>query len=149
MDVSGRELNSGMPLGGIGAGAIEFFPDLTIGNVTIMNNWLNPIKVVRGFHVVLLEDEPLFLQLNPGKHVEVKPRYRHVDRINVEAQYPRIRYVFTGLPISEVEFYTPIVKGNVKDSSLPLIVARVRAVSVFMVVCGVYFSLMAKSRLDL
>jgi len=126
MDVSGRELNSGMPLGGIGAGAIEFFPDLTIGNVTIMNNWLNPIKVVRGFHVVLLEDEPLFLQLNPGKHVEVKPRYRHVDRINVEAQYPRIRYVFTGLPISEVEFYTPIVKGNVKDSSLPLIVARVR-----------------------
>jgi Predicted bile acid beta-glucosidase len=46
MDVSGRELNSGMPLGGIGAGAIEFFPDLTIGNVTIMNNWLNPLKLL-------------------------------------------------------------------------------------------------------
>ncbi|MGC8569776.1 MAG: GH116 family glycosyl hydrolase [Caldivirga sp.] len=126
MIISGRNLNSGLPLGGIGAGAIEFFPDLTIGNVTIMNNWLNPIKVIRGFHIVLLGEEPLFLQSNPGKNVEVKPQYRHVDNIEVEAQYPRIKYKFANLPISEIEFYTPIIKGDVKNSSLPLIIVRVK-----------------------
>lgn len=127
MIISGDvELSNGIPLGGIGAGAIEFFPDLTIGNVTIMNNWLNPIRVVRGFHIVLLDDEPLFLQTNPGRYVEVKPRYRHVDRVTVDAQYPRIRYIYSGIPISEIEAYTPIIRGNIKDSSLPLIMIRIK-----------------------
>jgi uncharacterized protein (DUF608 family) len=116
----------GLPLGGLGTGKLEFLPDLTLGELTIMNNWTFPLRNVNGFHVVLAEGEPLFLQLSPFKWVEEPPPARSVREVVVEALFPRVKYSFPGLPVDEVEVYSPLVPGSLKDSSLPLVFIRVR-----------------------
>ena len=42
-------LRSGLPLGGIGAGTLELFPDGTRGAFTGLNNWENPLGQLHNF----------------------------------------------------------------------------------------------------
>ncbi len=116
----------GVPLGGIGTGKINFYRDLTIGEITIMNNWSNPLKVIRGFHIVYyMKDDPIFLQLNPAKNIESPPPYTHIKDFDVEVEYPKISYYIPLQDVSKVEVYSILVKDNVKDSSIPAIKIRV------------------------
>ncbi|TRM81092.1 hypothetical protein DJ522_08090, partial [Sulfolobus sp. F3] len=118
----------GVPLGGIGTGKINFYRDLTIGDITIMNNWSNPLKVVRGFHIVYyMRDNPVFLQLNPGKNIESPPPYTHIKDFDVEVEYPKISYYIPLQDVSKVEVYSILIKDNVKDSAIPAIKIRVIA----------------------
>ncbi|MEM3351105.1 MAG: hypothetical protein QXZ23_12675 [Saccharolobus sp.] len=81
----------GVPLGAIGTGKINFYPDLTIGDITIANNWTNPIKIVRGFHIVYYDNkEPIFLQTNPGKNIESPPKYNQIKELKVNVEFPKI-----------------------------------------------------------
>lgn len=114
-----------VPLGGIGAGYIAFYPDLTIERIAIFNNWASPEKIVRGFHLVLLGERPIFLQGNPGRNVESPPAYEVAEIASVDAEWPRMKYVFNS-PVREVEVYVPIRAGDLKNSSLPLIYIRAR-----------------------
>jgi len=114
-----------IPIGGIGAGYAAFDADLTIDRLAMFNDWSNPMRVVRGFHLVLLGEEPLFLQGNPGRNVETPPRYSRAKIVDVDAVWPKIKYAFEG-PIKEVEIYSPIIPRDLRSSSLPLIYFKIR-----------------------
>ena len=121
----------GVPLGGLGTGKVSFYPDLTIGDLTIMNNWMNPLNPVRGFHIVLLTDQgPVFMQANPGRWVEDKPNYRTVGEVVMDAEFPKVRYVLRN-PDAIFEFYAPLIPGDLKNSSIPAIVLRIRGNGLF------------------
>ncbi|MFB6491378.1 MAG: GH116 family glycosyl hydrolase [Thermoproteus sp. AZ2] len=114
-----------IPLGGIGAGYIAFYPDLTIERAALFNNWSSPLRAIRGFHIVLLSEEPVFLQGEPGRWVESPPNYKRAAPVDVDAEWPRTRYIFDA-PIKEVEVYSPIIAGDLKNSSLPLIYFKLK-----------------------
>lgn len=117
----------GVPLGAIGTGKINFYPDLTIGDITIANNWTNPIKIVRGFHIVYYANkEPIFLQTNPGKNIESPPKYNQIKELKVNVEFPKITYNLNLPKISEIQVYSILVKDNLKDSSIPAIKFKIK-----------------------
>ncbi|WP_338604389.1 GH116 family glycosyl hydrolase [Sulfolobus tengchongensis] len=114
----------GVPLGAIGTGKINFYPDLTIDDITIMNNWSNPLRRIRGFHIVTFMDkEPIFLQTNPGKNVETPPRYTYVKELEMNVEFPVIRYLS---PLADIEVYSILIKNDIKNSSLPVIKFKIK-----------------------
>ncbi|BCU70026.1 GH116 family glycosyl hydrolase [Stygiolobus caldivivus] len=114
----------GVPIGSIGTGKIDFFKGLTIGNITILNNWSRPLKTVRGFHIVDLSTRT-FLQLDPAKSSEVKPTVRTPKEVRADAFFPEVEYKIKD-PDFTIKVYSPFVPGDLKDSSLPVIVFEVR-----------------------
>ena len=116
--------DQGVPIGSIGAGKIDFFPDLSIGNATIMNNWSNPLRIIRGFHIIDLSTGT-FLQQNPFKNSEVKATTKTPTEIVAKAIFPEVFYE-TSNPDFSIHIYSPFVPGNLRDSSLPAIIIEVR-----------------------
>ena len=114
----------GVPIGSMGTGKIDFFKDLTIGNVTIMNNWSNPLKYVRGFHIVDLSTNT-FLQGNPAKYSEVKYKVKTPKEIEADALFPEVTYEIKE-PDFTIRIFSPFIPGNLKDSSLPVIIFEVK-----------------------
>lgn len=114
----------GVPIGSIGCGKIDFFPDLSIGNLTIRNNWSNPLKIVRGFHIIDLSTGT-FLQLNPLKYSDIKYEVKTPKSIEADALFPKVTYYIKD-PNFTITVYSPFVPRNLKDSSLPVIVFDVK-----------------------
>lgn len=124
-----KDDNKGIPIGAIGTGKIDFFRDLTIGNMTIMNNWTRPFNRVRGFHIVdVTHKEPLFLQLRPEKNVETPTKYNKVKEIYADVTFPKITYTInderTG--IKTIEVSSLLIPKDLKNSSLPVIFIKVK-----------------------
>ncbi|ADX86576.1 glycoside hydrolase family 116 protein [Saccharolobus islandicus] len=114
----------GVPLGGIGTGKINFYPDLTIDDITILNNWSNPLRRIRGFHILtFLDGEPIFLQTNPGKNVETPPRYTYIKDMEMSVEFPVIKY---STPLAEIEVYSILRKNDIKNSSLPALKFKIK-----------------------
>lgn len=113
----GKEVRCGMPLGGIGAGKIEIARDGSFRNITTNNNIDTPFyhpdlcfmaASVNG-HARILRDEPA-VGLTP------------VEKIDFNARYPIAQMTFTDkawpIPIA-LTAWSPIIPGNINDSSLP------------------------------
>lgn len=133
---SGCELNSGVPLGGIGAGKIEIFPDGTLANFTHQNNWDNPIgrtsdlnhidaRVGHHFAVWASERaegaEPVACLLQTA---DVAGLLR-VERIEYRGEYPfaTLDYIDSALPLQvRLEAFSPIAPGNLELSAMPVAV---------------------------
>ncbi len=96
----------GMPLGGIGAGKIDFFTELGVGGITFMNNWSEPLNI-SGFHVASLKESPTFLDNIPSKR----------------ALFPEIEYEGGGYHLTA---YSPLIAGDIKNSSLPVVFIKVK-----------------------
>ncbi|NON63234.1 GH116 family glycosyl hydrolase [Acidianus sp. RZ1] len=110
-----------IPIGSIGTGKMNFTPDFTITDITVLNNWANPLDI-RGFHVVRLDDQPIFLQNNPGERIEEPPKYI-TKKVKFDALFPRVTY---SSPDFSVEVFSPLIPGNLKDSSLPVIFFKIK-----------------------
>ncbi|MBB5254514.1 hypothetical protein D1869_13690 [Sulfurisphaera ohwakuensis] len=119
-------MDNGIPLGGLGTGKIEFFPDLTIGNITIMNNWGKPLRNIRGFHIV---KDGIFLQTDPGRNVASPPEYKKVKEIKVMEKFPLIEYEIPEVN-AKITVYS-IINKDLKESSLPAVVIKIRGNGVF------------------
>ena len=119
----------GVPVGALGTGKVDFFSDLSIGNVTIANNWSRPLRTPRGFHLVELESGT-FIQGDPLKYSEFKYSVPTPKSIEAEALYPEVRYTVKG-PDVQVRVFTPFVPGDLVRSSVPAIVVEVRGRGTF------------------
>jgi len=131
-----HKLGSGVPLGGIGAGKIEIFPDGTLSNFTHQNNWENPTGITGGLNHVdarvghhfavwtsrsVLGSDPVALLL----HTEDIAGLPHVREIEYSGEYPfaKLNYIDPALPIEvRLEAFSPVVPGNLKMSAMPVAV---------------------------
>ncbi|MCY0860666.1 MAG: GH116 family glycosyl hydrolase [Sulfolobaceae archaeon] len=113
---------AGVPLGGIGAGKLEFDNKIRIVNVTITHNWNNPIKLLRGFHIYLKEDGE-----EKGRVLQKDSGLTRVPELNgeiiYEGRYPfvNIRAKLDNEKIVEIEAFSPIIPHDLKDSTLPAV----------------------------
>lgn len=130
---SSENVIAGMPLGGIGCGTLQIFPDGTRGAFTGLNNWEKPLGQLHWFRPGTAED---YRVSNPfavfveqgGKKVSKFLQTASLDscptvhKIEFEAEFPFARLRFEDkdikLDISLTAFSPFIMKDN-KNSSLP------------------------------
>jgi len=114
-------LYAGVPLGGIGAGKLEIDNKIKIVNVTIANNFTNPIKILRGFHIFIKPEgeKGFFFQ----RDYEVNGLYKIPEfngNIIYEGLYPFVTIRGKNEKIEiELEAFSPIIPHDLKNSTLP------------------------------
>ncbi len=118
---SHNKLSSGVPLGGIGAGKIELDNKVRMINASILNNWNNPIRLLRGFHVFIKPGERyqgFLFQKNSG----LSTIREYQGEIVYEGRYPFVRILGRIDNISiKLEAFSPIIPHDLKNSTLPII----------------------------
>ena len=122
----GDALVAGVPLGGIGAGKVELDNNGRLINATFANNWNKPIRVLEGFHIIVKprDLEPIIMHCS-APSLPTLSKYT-VD-LSFEGRWPFVwlRASRNGVSV-EVEAFTPIIPGNLKDSTLPAIGFTIR-----------------------
>jgi len=114
--------NSGVPLGGIGTGRIEIFPDGTFRNLSINNNWDAPIEQVPASFFALraeVEGRVVTRVLSTCRAHGLEG----VERIDYHGAFPhaRLTYIDGELPVDvRLRAFGPVIPHNYKDSSLPV-----------------------------
>ncbi|HHX26752.1 MAG TPA: hypothetical protein GX721_08795, partial [Firmicutes bacterium] len=107
-----HKLDSGVPLGGIGAGKVEIFPDGTLASFTHQNNWDNPIGTTGGLNHVDARVGHHFAIWASGCAEGAEPVARLLQTADI-----------AGLPrIGEIEYAGeyPFAKLNYIDPALPV-----------------------------
>lgn len=134
---SEQNVKSGLPLGGVGAGKIEIFPSGVLDNFTFLNNIHSPLSAaaasgstpgILGFHfAIFVKDRTKKVaKLLQARRVGCYPG---VEGITFDAAYPvaRLQYEDEELPVKvELEAWSPFIRGDEKNSGLPLAFFRFR-----------------------
>lgn len=129
-----HKLDSGVPLGGIGAGKVEIFPDGTLTNFTHQNNWDNPIGSTGGLNHVdarvghhfgvwasrRREGERPVARVLQTVDVAGLPRVREIEYAG-EYPFAKLNYIDPALPIEvRLEAFSPLVPGDGRMSAMPV-----------------------------
>lgn len=129
-----HKLDSGVPLGGIGAGKVEIFPDGTLANFTHQNNWGNPLGPTGGPNHVDARVGHHFAIWVSGRAEGAEPVARllqtadiaglpRVREIEYAGEYPfaKLNYIDPALPVEvRLEAFSPVVPGNLRVSAMPV-----------------------------
>jgi uncharacterized protein (DUF608 family) len=116
---------SGVPLGGIGCGAVEVLTDGGLGGVTINNNWDRPTGFVRGGLMAVYaapsggKGAACLLRLGSADEFKSVANVRHVL---FRGLWPEAHLSFSDdrLPVAvSVRAWSPLIPRNVDDSALP------------------------------
>ncbi len=130
---------SGLPIGGIGCGVLQVFPDGSRGFFTGLNNWEQPLSIMHRFRNGTADDyrdaNPLgifaawegqrvakLLQRTPVAGCPV------VDDLVMEADFPvaELSVRDAALPVAvTVRHWSPFIPHALKRSSLPLMISTV------------------------
>ena len=112
------QLAAGVPLGGIGTGKAEISPQGKLVNITIANNWVLPIRAMRGFHIFIKpeESEGFFVQ----KDTRIRGLSNYETDLEYEGSYPFV-YLRSRRHDLEVEVcaFSSLIPGDLHDSTLP------------------------------
>ncbi|HBG44630.1 MAG TPA: hypothetical protein DDX03_09055, partial [Firmicutes bacterium] len=127
-------LRSGLPLGGIGAGTLEFFPDGTRGAFTGLNNWEKPLGQLHNFRSGPFGDyrvaNPFAVWVDDGRDqpfafllqtlsIGTAPA---VDGIKMAGLFPVAELSFDcgDIPLSiKMIAFSPFIPGRDEDSGTP------------------------------
>ncbi|MBL7157584.1 MAG: hypothetical protein ISS92_05450 [Candidatus Omnitrophica bacterium] len=127
---------SGMPLGGIGCGTLQLFPDGTRGAFTGLNNWEKPLGQLHWFRPGTAEDyrvsNPFAIFIKQGeksvsKFLQTTPLNKcpTVERVEFEANFPVAELRFKDKDIKpdvSLLAFSPFIKDDNKNSSLPSVI---------------------------
>ena len=124
-----KEVLSGVPMGGIGAGKMEILPNGLFNAFTFLNNWTQPLNGdgkypgILGYHLAVYA-EPIHTGRSKTWLLQTVPLagWPMVDRVTYDGKFPvaRLRYRIPSLPLNLIlEAWSPWVPGNVRASSLP------------------------------
>ena len=118
--VHSRRLDSGVPLGGIGAGSLQVMTDGRIGCATINNNWAFPTGDLPGcfaaVHVGGARAVSRILALNSAYGL---PAVRGLD---FDGLYPvaNLAYTDPALPVTVSQrAFSPLIPHDIRNSSFP------------------------------
>jgi len=124
---------SGMPLGGIGCGTLQIFPDGTRGVFTGLNNWEKPLgqlhwfrpgtagdyRVSNPFAIYVEDSRKKISKLLQTVSLDECPT---VERIEYKSDFPLTELLFKDkdIPVSlSLLAFSPFLKNDAKHSSLP------------------------------
>ena len=127
---------SGLPLGGIGCGTLQVFPDGTRGMFTGLNNWEKPLGQLHWFRSGTAEDyrvsNPFALFVKQGgkrisKFLQTAPLEAcpTIDHIEFEGNFPiaKLHFKDNTIPLAiTLEAFSPFIKEDSKHSSLPCVI---------------------------
>jgi len=113
---------SGVYLGGIGAGGFELRPDGRFYDCRIFNEWRTSPPLDAHF-LYEYKNKYYILQLDPI--VKSSISCNGVQKINYEGNIAKVNLSFDGLPIN-IEFSSFFIPGDIKNSSLPVILCKVK-----------------------
>ena len=130
---SSEKVTSGVPLGGIGCGTLQIFPDGTRGVYTGMNNWETPLGQLHWFRAGTGGDyrvsNPFAIFVNKNEKKEAKflqtatlDNCPTVNKIDFEGEFPfaELNFVDKDLPVNvKLKAFVPFIKEDYKNSSLP------------------------------
>ncbi|MEL9990494.1 MAG: GH116 family glycosyl-hydrolase [Thermoproteus sp.] len=137
--------SSGVPLGGIGAGSVEIRADGLLHDWLIFNNGVwSTVENRRKFYPLDEKSFLLAIRVSDGREVYVRqlqsagyilggdpykaPWLKPVKLIEFYGEPPlaRLRYI-DDLPVEvEAEFFSPFIPGDLKDSSMPAVIVKLR-----------------------
>ncbi len=116
---------TGVPLGGIGCGAVELLTDGSLGNATLNHNWDRPTGLLRGAFAAV--------QVRAGDHATARllrlpAPQEYANAQNVKGTrylglYPRAEVSFTDpdLPVEvSLHAWSPLIRLSSRDSALPV-----------------------------
>ena len=123
--ISDARWKSGVPLGGIGCGAVELLTDGAFGNATTNHNWDRPTGVLRGsFAAVRCETNGIkTARILRGAWVGEYQAAGNIAHTRYLGLYPRAELVFEdeGLPVTvSLHAHSPLIPRDVRNSSLPV-----------------------------
>ncbi|MGI5853723.1 MAG: GH116 family glycosyl hydrolase [Bacillota bacterium] len=128
------ELRSGMPLGGIGTGTLEIFPDGTRGAFTGLNNWEHPLGQLHNFRSGLFGDyrvaNPFAVWVDDGSEqphafllqtlaIGTAPAAKG---IKMNGMFPIAELIFDcgNIPLAiKMIAFSPFIPGRYEDSGIP------------------------------
>lgn len=123
--ITDERLASGVPLGGIGTGKVDFLTDGSFGNLTLNNNWSRPISQLPASFFAIRTQVP------SGKSTRTDARvlalrspygFPTVAGVRYQGRFPQaqVRFSQPGLPVAvNLRAASTLVPHNLKDSSLP------------------------------
>jgi len=130
-------LRSGLPLGGIGAGTLELFPDGTRGAFTGLNNWENPLGQLHNFRSGPFGDyrvaNPFAVWVDEDDGCNRRPHAFLLQTVSIGSA-PIVEGIkMNGLfPVAELTFdcgniplsirmiaFSPFIPGRDADSGIP------------------------------
>lgn len=116
---------SGVPLGGIGAGKMEIFPNGSVNLITFQNNWNEPLAEgkngILGFHFGVFAESAGVKTARLLQTCKINS-FPCVEKIEYEGSFPfvRLKYIDKKLPLkTELSGFSSFIPRNNKDSSLP------------------------------
>jgi len=117
---------SGVPLGGIGAGKIELMTDGSFGNFTNQHNWDRPYGWAKGAFAAIRaqsgDDKPVARMLRL-KSAQEYTGVENVAHTQMQGWFPtgHVDYDDPAMPIKvRLNAFSPLIPHNVKDSSIPV-----------------------------
>lgn len=131
-----RVPHCGMPLGGVGTGTFEIFPDGMFGNFTINNSWPQAVPLVPGTFIAVRakyqshKGDARILRIG-GNH----PGYQNaklMKECTYRATFPIVEMDFADaeFPLDvRVQAFSPIVPYDLFSSSLPVVFVVVEVVN--------------------
>jgi non-lysosomal glucosylceramidase len=120
------KVESGVPLGGIGAGKVEINSKGKMVNLTIANNRSAPTPWMRGFHVLVRPDdsEPFFME--SGLPMKNFSKYEP-ESMSYTGRYPFATLTAKkGNVEATMEVFSPMIPHNLTDSSMPVFGISIR-----------------------
>ena len=122
------ELETGLPLGGVGAGYIELMEDGTTGRLVVTNNWDRPVTDSQGLAwAVAVSDGKRVLgcalrgRSGPGRGVAVSERAMQTLRFRGRFPQARLDYSDPDIPVDIcLRAWTPFVPHDLDATSTPL-----------------------------
>ncbi|HET6203127.1 MAG TPA: GH116 family glycosyl-hydrolase [Planctomycetota bacterium] len=114
----GRRYESGVPLGGIGAGKLEIFDDGSLGRATFNHNGDDPLPLEGSLFAIRVErgGPAVVRALRSTPVLGFEP----VPGIGYEGLFPRARLDYEGLPVeARLEAFSPLIPGDAASSGTP------------------------------
>lgn len=129
------QLRSGIPLGGLGTGTLEFFPDGTRGAFTGLNNWISPLGQLHNFRSGPFGDyraaHPFAIWVNDGERpsaclLQTVPTggCPTVRAVSIDGMFPTVEAEFKSgdLPVTvRLTAFSPFVPDRAEDSGIPAV----------------------------
>ncbi len=155
---SAEKLDQGIPLGGLGCGALQVFPDGTRGEFTGLNNWDKPLGQLHGLRTGAGGDfrvsNPFAIFVNTGKKRVAKLLQTQsvaglptISNIRFEADFPvaELQFEDPELPVQlSVTVFSVFIPEAYKESGLPAVIYRWKIinlqstpVTVGLLACGI------------